>query len=220
MNLFINGTVKTTTPKGIPVSINTETAYPKCGKVEITVCPDKPEKFTLLLRNPGWSKTTAVKVNGTSVEATDGYIEINREWKASDIVEIALDMRTQAILPIPYGEQFLMNEVIWGANYMIQTYDAEDPMAHRHIALRRGPIMMAQENRLGYNVDDPIDVAVNLDGYVDVTFPENDKAPYPHIIEVEVPLTDGTKMTVTDYASAGKLWNEESKVAVWFLTKE
>ena len=27
-------------------------------------------------------------------------------------------------------------------------------------------------------------------------------------------------MTVTDYASAGKLWTEESKMAVWMLTEK
>ena len=32
-------------------------------------------------------------------------------------------------------------------------------------------------------------------------------------------LTNGKTMLVTDYASAGKLWNEESKMAVWMLTK-
>ena len=49
--------------------------------------------------------------------------------------------------------------------------------------------------------------------------PTNDIAPYKHIIEVRVPLTDGSTMTVTDYASAGKLWTEESKMAAWMLTK-
>ena len=36
---------------------------------------------------------------------------------------------------------------------------------------------------------------------------------------MEVPLTDGGKMHVTDYASAGKLWNEDSKMAAWMLVK-
>ncbi len=219
LNLFIDGTVSTTTPSGVPVEIKTETAYPKCGKVKITVSPEKSESFALLVRNPAWSKTTKVCVNGEAVEVTEGYIVIERAWASGDTVELELDMRTQAILPIPYGHELLMNHVIWGANYMIQTYDEEDPIAHRHIALRRGPLMLAQENRLGYSVDEPIDVAVNSDGYVDVVFPESNKAPYANIIEVQVPLTDGTLMTVTDYASAGKLWTEESKMAVWFLTK-
>jgi len=41
---------------------------------------------------------------------------------------------------------------------MGHTYDIEDPIAHKHIALRRGPIMLAQENRIGYSVDNPISV--------------------------------------------------------------
>ena len=79
--------------------------------------------------------------------------------------------------------------------------------------------MLAQENRLGYSVDDPIDVLVNPDGTVDLTFPESDIAPYPHILEMELPLTNGESIRVTDYASAGKLWCEESKMAVWMLTE-
>ena len=73
---------------------------------------------------------------------------------------------------------------------------------------------------MGYSVDEPADILVEQDGYVAVTFPEHDKAPYEHLLEVEVPLADGTKMHVTDYASAGKLWTEESKMAAWMLIKE
>ena len=50
---------------------------------------------------------------------------------------------------------------------MIQNFDREDPIAKNHIALRRGPLMLAQENRLGYSVDKPVDIAVKDDGYVD-----------------------------------------------------
>ena len=101
---------------------------------------------------------------------------------------------------------------------MVPVYDKEDPIAHKHIALRRGPVVLAQENRLGYSVDEPVDILVNEDGYVDVSFPEEEIAPYPHILELRVPLKDGSRMAVTDYASAGKLWTEESKMAAWMLT--
>ena len=102
---------------------------------------------------------------------------------------------------------------------MVPTFDEEDPMAKYHLALRRGPIILAQENRLGYSVDEPVDILVRADGYVDVTFPEKKIAPYENILELEVPLTDGSKMHVTDYASAGKLYNKESKMAAWMLIK-
>lgn len=127
-------------------------------------------------------------------------------------------MRTKAIYPIPYKEQVLMNKVIWGHNYMGPTFDREDPIAHKHIALRRGPIMLAQENRLGYSVDNPISVKVNKKGFVDVVESENE-VPFPCIVKVDVPLTNGKNMLLVDYSSAGKLWSEESKMAVWMLVE-
>ena len=134
-------------------------------------------------------------------------------------MEIEFDMCTEAMYPIPYGHQVLIKEVIWGANYMIPTYDEEDPTAKNHLALRRGPIILAQENSLGYSVDQPVDIKVESDNSVLVTFPKKDIAPYEHILEMEVPLTNGTKMRVTDYASAGKLWTEESRMAAWILVE-
>ena len=218
LNLYIHGKVNLTLPSGNPLTLTLDTEYPRGEEVKITLGLENNEKFKLLLRNPAWSKTTKVTLNGDACEVSDGYITIDSEFKNGDTVVLSLDMRTQAILPIPYGEQILINEVVWGANYMIPTFDKEDPMAHRHIALRRGPVMLAQENRLGYSVDDAVEIAVNPDGYVDVELTEN-KSPYKCVVEAEIPLEDGKKMLVTDYSSAGKLWTDKSKMAVWMLTK-
>lgn len=218
-NLYADGIMRSKTPSGAKITFETKTSYPISGSVMIKIELDGSESFELLIRNPYWSKTTAISVNGEAQAVNNGYIAIDREWKNGDEIEINLDMRTEALYPIPYGHDILMNKTVWGINYMVSTYDEEDPMAKHHIALRRGPVILAQENRLGYSVDDPIDVKVNGDGYVDIEFPASDTAPYEHIIEVLVPLTDGTKMTVTDYASAGKLWTDESKMAAWMLTK-
>lgn len=226
MNLFIDGRMKTVTSNGNPLIFRTETDYPVNGNVKVTLEMPQKEDFELSIRIPSWSKETKLSVNGIAwrhakyskkelLEA--GYITINREWQSGDVIELELDMRTEALTPISYGHQVLMNEVIWGANYMIPTYDKEDPIAKYHLALRRGPIILAQENRLGYSVDEPADIKVEQDGYVLVTTPEKEVAPYEHVLEVEVPLTDGSKMHVTDYASAGKLWTEESKMAAWML---
>ncbi len=217
VNMFIDGDIKTKTPLGKNLLIKTTTKYPVCGKVHIELDTEATEVFEILVRNPYWSEITKVSVNGESVEANEGYIRLDREWRSSDCIDIELDMRTKALKPIPYGSQVLMNEVIWGANYTIPTYDEEDPIAKNHLALQRGPIVLAQENRLGYSVDEPSDIATDADGYVNVTFPERDIAPYKHILEVCVPLKDGSMMHVTDYASAGKLWTEESKMAAWML---
>lgn len=219
MNMYINGSISTTAPDGGKVELLTETEYPRLGDIKITVSTDESREFALSLRIPAWSEQTSLKVCGKKVKITDGYTTINRVWNNGDTIELTLDMRTRAMFPISYGTQVLMNKVIWGYNMIVPTFDREDEIAHKHIALRRGPIMLAQENRLGYSVDKPIEVALTPDGYVDVSFPKKNVAPYKCIVEVEVPLAGGKKMHVTDYASAGKLWTEESKMAVWMLTK-
>ena len=215
-NLFINGTTKTKTPSGNEIEFITRTNYPIDGKIEITIHIPKPEIFEILLRNPKWSKNTQISINDSLIDVSDGYNKIKQKWKNGDKIEINLDMRTEAVLPEPYGNRILMNKVVWGSNYVISTFDEEDPRAKNHIALRRGPIMLAQESRLGYSLDDAIEVKVD-NGYVDVAISEKD-IPYNCILKAEVPLSNGNYMTVTDYASAGKLWNEETKMAVWMLT--
>lgn len=218
LNLFINGSIHTKTFDNKDVIFDINTEYPKYGKIDITVSLDDTEKFELLIRNPKWSKMTKILVNNEEIKVNEGYISVQRVWKSGDKIEIELDMRTEAIYPVSYGTQILMNKVIWGSNYMISTYDKEDPIAKKHIALRRGPVMLAQDNRLGYSVDEAVEIAVDSDDYVDVELSEN-IAPYNNIIEAKVSLKDGSKITVTDYSSAGKLWTEESKMAVWMLTK-
>lgn len=220
LNLFIDGYMKTYTPTGKKLIIKTETTYPVSGSVKMTLEVEQPEQFEVKVRIPVWSKETFLAVNDERVAVNNGYVCLDRIWTYGDNIELTLDMRTECIKPIPYGHQVLMNRVVWGYNYITPTYDEEDPIAKNHRALRRGPIVLAQENRLGYSVDEPVDILVGEDGYVDVTFPEVEIAPYEKLLEVEVPLMDGGKVHVTDYASAGKLWTEESKMAAWMLIKE
>lgn len=220
INLYLDGIVQMVTSSGNHLIFRMETTYPVSGRIKITIDMEESERFELLIRIPVWSIQTEMTVNGEAVEAENGYTKIERNWNTGDVVELQLDMRTKAIYPVSYGHQVLMNKVVWGANYMVPTYDEEDPTAKNHMALRRGPVILAQENRLGYSVDEPVDISINKDGYVDVAFPEKKIAPYENILELVVPLMDGTGMHVTDYASAGKLWTEESKMAAWMLVKK
>ena len=218
INLFEKGEICQPLYNGGQVNLKIDTAYPVDGKVKISVDTDCDDEFEILIRNPERSKNTTVTVNGNVITATNGYISIYRKWDSDDI-ELRFDMRARAIFPIPYGSQILMNKVIWGANCMCPTFDKEHPSTRNHIAIQYGPLMLAQENRLGYSVDDAVSVKVNEDGYVDIVIPETKSAPYDCVIEARVPTADGGYFTVTDYASAGKLWTEESKMAVWFNTK-
>ena len=218
LNLFINGKFTVQTPGGNAVTMCCETNYPADGNVRIRIESEVNELFTLYIRNPEWSEDTRVLVNGTKQNVNNGYIELKKEWVNGDCIELDFDMRTKAIYPISYGEQLIMTNVLWEKNFVISQYDREDPIAKKHIAFRRGPLMLAQENRLGYSVDDPADFLVSGDGYINAKVIAERIAPYKSVIEVEVPLKNGKSMRLTDYASAGKLWNDESKMAVWMLT--
>lgn len=218
VNLYMDGDITSKTPSGNEIVFKTETDYPVSGKIRIKLLLENPEKMNIMIRNPEWSKTTRLSVNGESTDVCGGYIGIERTWNNGDVIELLLDMRTEAIYPIPYGHDILMNKVIWGLNYVVPTYDEEDPMAKHHIALRRGPVMLAEENRLGCSVDRPADIKVEADGYVNAVIAENKIAPYENMLEMCVPLKNGEFLHVTDYASAGKTLNDESKMAVWMLT--
>ena len=214
-NLFLRGSVETVTPRGERISFETITAYPRDGVVQIRLHMEREEHFAIALRNPTWNKRTTLEVCGEAAEVTAGYTVLDRIWHDGDDIRYTLDMRTEAIRPVPYGDQVLMTDMHYEFDYVTPRYDAEDPEAKYHVALRRGPIILAAENRLGYSVDAAFDVAVGDDGYVDALPAEEEIAPYQHILEVEVPLRAGGRMHLTDYASAGKLWNEESKMAAW-----
>ncbi len=219
VNLYEKGEVNQPLANGEKVKLLFDTKYPVENSVKITIDTDCDDEFELLLRNPEWSENTICYVNGKQISVTKGYISIYRKWAKGDVVEIEFDMRAKAILPIAYGSQILMNKVIWGANCMCPTFDREHPSTRNHIAIQYGPLMLAGENRLGYSVDDAVSVKVNEDGYVDIVIPNEKTAPYACEIEAKIPTTEGGYFTVTDYASAGKLWTEESKMAVWFNTK-
>ena len=216
INLYISGKIVTKTQTGNNVTIDIITDYPKHGDVKIKVEPQHEEEFEILLRNPSWSKTTAVYVNGINRNVNDGYIHIKELWKKGGEIELKLDMRTEAIYPKSDQTQAFKDSCEDEHKGGLFSHDNDGQK--KHIALRRGPLILAQEARLGYNVNDPVNIAINDDGYVDVEELDKDIAPYKHIVEVCVPLVNGRKMRVTDYSSTGKLWTEESKMAAWILT--
>ena len=219
MNLYINGTSVSKTPENNPITFVTDTQYPVYGDVKVEIKLLKSENFTMYLRIPEWSKNTQIKVNGEAVVVTEGKTAINRSWCDGDTIELSLDMRTRAIYPTPYGSRVLMTKPVMKTDfYMVNVFDKEDPKAKYHIALLRGPIVLAQDNRLGYSVDDAVSIEVK-DGYVETEIVTDKTASFDTVVEAKVPLTDGSKMTLVDYSSAGKTWKEDSKMAAWILTK-
>ena len=215
LNLYLRGKTETFTPSGNALEIVIDTEYPSDGKVKITLSPEKEEEFVIYLRVPDWSKTAEIKVCGEAICSKEGYNAVKRVWKKGDIVELCFDMSTEIIRPIPYGTQILMNRVVWGANSITTPgFDREDPEAKHHLALRRGPIMLARDEELEADITAPI-VPKIINGFAAV---ELVKALPKTQLTAELILEDGKKITLCDYASSGKS-NENHQSAVWLKTK-
>lgn len=219
INLYIDGSAKVNISGCGNVIFKTETDYPRTGNVKITTDMTEDAEFELKLRNPHWSKNTEASVNGSAQEAKDGYISIKRIWRSGDVIELNFDFRTEVIKPIPYGHQILMNKNIGELNYTVPAYDKEDPEAKYHLAFRRGPIILAQDGRMKYDINKPIHPIIDSENCVNATAVEKDTVPFKHIVAVEISLEDGSDITLADYSSCGKIWNDTDKVAAWIYVK-
>jgi hypothetical protein len=79
------------------VRVRQETAFPDEARTALVVATAKPQRFALRVRHPGWCERLTVTVNGeafAALTAPSSYLEIDREWRDGDRVEIALPMRT------------------------------------------------------------------------------------------------------------------------------
>lgn len=128
-------------PNGNIVAIEQETRYPWDGSVSIRLDPERAERFTMLIRIPGWARNEVLpgdlyeyadkveekptlNLNGRPVELTleRGYVRIARKWAKGDKIQLHLPMPVRRVK----------------ANTQVQ----ED---HGMVALQRGPLVYCAE---------------------------------------------------------------------------
>jgi len=140
VNLFISGSADIKLHNK-NVTITQENNYPWNGAMAISIAPQTPSRFNMLVRIPGWSRAQAIpsnlyaftnvtaskiviKINGkpVSYKIEKGYAVLGREWKKGD--KITMD------LPMPVKEVMANNALHNDSN---------------KVALQRGPIMYCGE---------------------------------------------------------------------------
>lgn len=167
VNLFVGGNSKLKVGD-TEVELVQKTQYPWNGYVEIDVTPNKNDKFTLLVRIPGWAKNKPVPsdlyayvdgsnpqvkvlVNGseTKKHTRAGYWVIEREWKKGDKVTLTMDMpvrRVEANPQVRYDKGLL--------------------------AMERGPILYALES-IDQKRDYIFDIVIPRDSKIESHFEKN-----------------------------------------------
>lgn len=113
VNLFL-GSRSGAEIAGTHVDIAQRTRYPDEGTVEISVKPEKPVRFRLAVRVPGWargveshsglyvadgSRAWSLSVNGTELAPVldRGYAAVERQWENGDIVTMRFDVSPRTI---------------------------------------------------------------------------------------------------------------------------
>lgn len=78
------------------LQLEQHTRYPFEGAILLRVAPQRPGRFALRLRIPGWATGAVIAVNGASaaLPAVPGsYAVLDRSWRAGDEVSLELPMR-------------------------------------------------------------------------------------------------------------------------------
>ncbi|WEX08189.1 beta-L-arabinofuranosidase domain-containing protein [Chelativorans sp. AA-79] len=94
---------------GARVKLTQKTNYPWQGAVGIGLSLDRPARFALSLRIPGWAKGATLAVNGRAVDLSQlishGYARIEREWRDGDRLELHLPLAARAVWADPRVRQ-------------------------------------------------------------------------------------------------------------------
>lgn len=88
------------------VKLSQHTLYPWNGDVSLMVQPERAMRFALRLRLPGWCETFSLEVNGQRVDAQleNGYLVLEREWKAGDELRYSMEFVPRRIYAHPAVE--------------------------------------------------------------------------------------------------------------------
>lgn len=126
--------------------IKQDTKFPYEPMTSLTVQSDKDREFTMLVRDPAWSKSgITVKVNGEVVKVESkpsSYIEIKRNWKNGDKVEVAFDMET-SVERLPDGSNWA--SILYGPIVLASPTGTEDMVG-----------LVANDSRMGHVASGPM----------------------------------------------------------------
>lgn len=133
------------------VVLQQQTRYPFNGDISLRVTPEHSASFGIGLRIPGWAEDARIQINGVNVPvqvAADGYVQLQRQWQAGDLVTVQLPMQPQ---------------LHRAANINVQESRAPDgsPVAQEvlrweYVGLSYGPLVYATTLIDGFKTDETV----------------------------------------------------------------
>lgn len=183
-HLYENGTVDTLW-QGERVRFRMQTSYPQGDNVKIIVETDgKPIDLEIKLRIPQWSEKTECFVDGAKIsEKENGYFRLRGVFKTGDEITLTYLSKVEII------------------------------ELNGKIAVQKGAIVMARDERFGEQIDERVCLQTNGG---EVVVEHVDKTPFEANETLAITCENGRVIHLCDYASAGTDWkNEKNKITVW-----
>ncbi len=171
---------RVTLSDGTPVTIRTEGNYPYQEQVQVRIQTEKPCEFTLALRIPNWSSATSIHIANEPIEEVPPgkYCLIPRIWHDEQLT-IRFDLAMH--------------------------YETGDREQAGRIALYRGPILLAADDRF-QAIPTPA-IAIRDLSSAQVLPPKGARTgtpdSVPPALRVEIPGESATTLQLIDFASAG-----------------
>ena len=188
INLYDKGTLKLTAPSGQEFSIKIDgDAFTGSGKIKLIFAIEKGEKLKFKLRIPEWSKKTDVTFNGQSYAGVEA------------------------------GSYFDVDEFVENKDVLEIHLDNRCRAIQKDgkVALKKGAVVLARDERYLDGFEKTPEIKIEPNGTVKLKAVKTGK--FKAQGEFLVPLKKGGTITVCDYASAGKDWdnNDKNRVTVW-----
>lgn len=103
VNLFIPSTLDWR-ERGLRLMQTTQ--FPNAPSTQLTLRLERPTRLALRIRQPGWCADSTIAINGrTQTFRTPGrYIELHREWRDGDRIDMSLPMQLK-LTPLPHAPE-------------------------------------------------------------------------------------------------------------------
>jgi len=181
------------------VSITIDTNYPADGRVSIKVLSQRPNDFTIKVRNPGW--------------ANGGYMYFTRKWYY-DTLEFSFDMPVVLHAPAYWEKDVVYidgSSKVPGYTHCAGPMEVfHQPEEDNYFAVTRGPLTLAADGRTGKAADSVFMPARTAELAESEIIPGE-----PCTVKMTFTPESGEPYQLVDYASAGKDWS--ALIAVWLL---
>ena len=127
VNLYSTSRINQTLKDGRGIELSVETEYPFDGKVKVRFSGAQAALFNLRLRIPGWCKTATARWPGQHKKSVEcgNYLQIDREWKNGDLIELQFDMPIRMIEPNP-NVKADAGQVVFARGPLVYCLESED----------------------------------------------------------------------------------------------